>query len=76
MEGLILDRESLGPLGSGVQAVAVEALKCGEPNIRVDERAIEWFRLDGDGLRLRLREDGSGSIPERSTRHRIKGQPI
>ena len=40
-------------------AVAVEAVKRGEPNIRIDERAIEWFRLDDDRLRRRLRENDS-----------------
>ena len=50
VEGLILDGKSLGPLGAGVEAVAVEALKRGESDIGIDEGAIEWFRLHGDGL--------------------------
>ena len=66
VEGLIFDRKSFGPLGAGVQAVAVEALKRGEPDIGIDERAIEWFRFDGDGLRRRLREDGPG-VSQRET---------
>src|SRR6185437_7031557 len=64
MKGLVLDREALGPLGAGVQRIAVEALKRGEPNIRIHESSIEWFRLDGNRLGRRLRE-GSFGVSQR-----------